>query len=208
MSYSTTSPHPTSIAVWDVPSPAVVNASFTVKVGMKCSAACALTGEQLVIRDESGIVVGEGRLGETPWPGTSALYAAEVTLRAPSGEGLHAWSVTFAAAVPEAPHDDASTTFSFRTARPPEHRFGVMVIDRDTQSPLANAQVRLGIYRGSTDEHGQTSLEVPKGEYQLDVRKVGYETLSKTVEVTADVAIQVEALCAPDSDPDDEQVWM
>ena len=31
---------------------------------------------------------------------------------------------------------------------------------------------------------------------------------SKTLEVTESVTIQVEAVVAPDTDPDDEQVWM
>ena len=93
-------------------------------------------------------------------------------------------------------------------ARPPEHRFTVTVIDSDTQEPMARAQVRLGIDRGATDESGQAILDVPKGDYALDVRRVGYVVLSRNVEVNQDVAIQVEALPAPDIDPDDEQVWM
>ena len=36
----TTRPHTTSMAVWDVPSPVVMNRSFKVKVGVKCSATC------------------------------------------------------------------------------------------------------------------------------------------------------------------------
>ena len=70
------------------------------------------------------------------------------------------------------------------------------------------SQVRLGVYRASTDERGQASLEVPTGRYDLNLRKVGCETYSKTVEVTESVAIQVSAVFAPDKDPDDEQVWM
>ena len=205
---STTTPHPTSIAVWEVPSPVVVNSSFKVRVGMKCSVACQLTGQLIVVRDEAGIKVGEGRLGDTPWPGTSALYGAEVNLAAPAGEGMYSWSVTVAGAESEMPHGDASATFSLRTARPPEHRVMVTVFERDTQAPLENVQVRLGVYRASTDERGQASLEVPEGRYDLNLWKVGYETHSKTVEVTESVTIQVEAVFAPDKDPDDEQVWM
>ena len=194
--------------MWEVPSPVMVNSSFSVKVGVKCSVACQLTGQLIVVRDEAGITVGEGRLGETPWPGTSALYGTEVNLAAPAGEGLCSWSVTFAGAESELPHDDASAPFSFRTARPPEHRVTVTVLERDTEAPLENVQVRLGVYRASTDERGQASLEVPTGRYDLNLRKVGCETYSKTVEVTESVAIQVSAVFAPDKDPDDEQVWM
>ena len=66
----------------------------------------------------------------------------------------------------------------------------------------------MGVYRASTDERGRASLEVPKGRYDLNLGKVGYETHSQTVEVTQDVTIQVKAVSAPDKDPDDEQVWM
>ena len=208
MNRSTTTPHPTSIAVWDVPSPVAVNSSFTVNVGMKCSLACQLTGQLIVVRDEAGIQAGEGRLGETPWPGTSALYGAQVHLAAPAGEGMYTWAVRFTGTASERPHEDASATFSFRTARPPDHRVMVTVLERDTEAPLENVQVRLGVYRASTDERGRASLEVPKGRYDPNLWKVGYEMHSKTVEVTRDVTIQVEAVFAPDTDPDDEQVWM
>ena len=124
MNRSTTTPHPTSIAVWDVPSPVVVNSSFTVNVGMKCSLACQLTGQLIVVRDEAGSQAGEGRLGETPWPGTSALYGAEVHLAAPAGEGMYTWAVRFTGTASERPHEDASATFSFRTTRPPGYGDG------------------------------------------------------------------------------------
>ena len=193
--------------MWDVASPVVVNRSFTVHVGTKCAAACRLTGQLIVVRDEAGIQVGKGKLGDTPWPGTSALYAAEVNLVAPAREGMYTWSVTSAGAE-SAPHEDAVGTFSFLTAGPPDHRLTVTVLDEDTAAPVENVQVRLGVYRASTDVRGCASLELPKGRYDLQLWKVGYETPSKTVELTESVAIQVKAVFTPDNDPDDEQVWM
>ena len=200
--------HPTSLAVWEVPSPVVVNSSFKVKVGMKCAVACQLAGQRIVVRDEAGIQVSEGRLCKTPWPGTSALYGVEVNLAAPAGEGLYSWSVTFAGAESDTPHEDTSATFGFRTVRSPDLGVTVTVLERGTKTPLENVQVRLGVYRASTDEYGQASLEVTTGRYDLHLRKVGYEMHSKTLEVTESVTIQVEAVVAPDTDPDDEQVWM
>lgn len=90
-------PHPTSLAVWGVPSPVVVNRHFRVTVGVKCADACPLAGQRVVVHDETGAEVGNGRLGESPVPGTHALYAAEVTLTAPAREGVHSWSAAFAA---------------------------------------------------------------------------------------------------------------
>ena len=199
--------HSASIAVWGVPSPIVVNTSFTARVGMKCASACALTGERIEVCDEAGVALAHGRLGKTPWPGTEALYVAEVTLPAPSAEGLHRWSAAFRKPA-SAPHGETSTPFTFRTVRPPEHRLTVTVTDGETREPSANVQVRLGVYRAATDEGGQARLDVVGGEYALDVRKVGYETISRTVEVRGDIEIPVEVSAVPDIDPDDEQVWM
>jgi hypothetical protein len=201
-------PHTTSMAVWDVPSPVIVNRSFKVKVGVKCSATCQLAGRPIEVCDETGIRIGEGRLGETPWPGTSALYVAEAELPAPPSEGMSLWFARFPASEPGLPHEEAAATFSFRTDRPPEHRVTVKVTDRETHAPLESVEVRLGVYRASTDAHGLAHLELPGGRYELDARKSGYATAPKTVDVGRDLMLHVEAALAPEKDPDDERVWM
>jgi hypothetical protein len=204
----TTRSHPTSMAVWDVPSPVVVNRSFTVKVGVRCSAMCQLAGRLVEICDESAVQIGEGRLGDTAWPGTSALYVAEVELTAPTTEGIHSWSIRFPAAESGLAHEAASATFSFRTVTPPEHRVTVKVTDKETQAPIEDVDVRLGIYRALTDSQGLASLELPGGLYDLNAWKVGYDAVPTTVEVSHDLTLQVEAACSPEKDPDDERVWM
>ena len=73
----TTKPHDTSMAVWDVPSPVVISHPFTVKVGVKCSAPCQLAGRVIDVCDGEGHRVATGTLGDSPWPGTTALYVAE-----------------------------------------------------------------------------------------------------------------------------------
>ena len=205
---SDTTPHRTSVAVWDVPSPAVIRSPFTVKVGVQCSALCQLTGQLVQVRDEAGTEVGEGRLGETPWPGTDALYEVTVALTAPDREGMFSWSVRFGATEPGLPHRESSATFTFRTARPAEHSVAVQVVQEETKDPLESADVRLGIYRARTDERGLVSLEVPKGTYEVDAWKAGFETVPQTVEVTGDVTLQVVARPVPEPDPDFERTWM
>lgn len=185
-----------------------MNRPFRVKVGVKCSATCLLAGQLIEIYDEAGNPVGKSRLDETPWPGTSALYVADVELAAPSTEGIALWSARFAAAESGLPHDQASATFSFRTARAPEHRVTVQVTDKETEAPLENAEVRLGLYRTSTDARGLANLDVPEGVYDLEAWKAGYAMLTRTVQVGRDLMIQVEALFSPEKDPDDERVWM
>jgi hypothetical protein len=203
-----TRPHATSLAVWGVPSPVVMNRPFTVKVGVKCSAACQLTGRLARVCDEAGTRLGEGRLGDTPWPGTSALYVAEVQLVAPATEGIHVWSATFAGIESELAHEEASSTFSILSASTPEHRVTVKVTDKETDTSLENVSVRLGAYRASTDRLGLASLDLPKGVYELDAWKVGYEIVPRTVDVETDLIIHVEASAAPEMNPDDERVWM
>ena len=216
-------PHPTSIAVWGVPSPVVVNRRFAATVGVKCSAGCPLTGRRIVVRNEAGTDVGHGRVGEAPEPGTSALCAAKVMLEAPAEEGVHTWTAAFDGVEPDsAPPDDAApvkastpghanatATFGFRTIAPPEHRVTVTVLDRDTETPLAGAEVRVGVYRGTTDAGGQAHVEVRPGSYDLYVRKAGYQPHVGSVPVVSgDVGLEVAASRVTDEDPDDEQVWM
>ena len=266
--------HATSIAVWGVPSPVVADGRFTVRVGVKCAAGCPLTGQPVAVRNEAGAGVGRGRLGAAPEPGTRALYRTDLTLTAPAREGVHAWTVVFAAAETDpapahgappaseatarkstahgtppadeatarkstahgappadeatarksahgappadeataresAPAHEASTaTFGFRTVRPPGHRVTVTVCDRDTGTPLAGAEVRVGVHRGTTDAGGKALVEAPVGRHEVYVRKAGYLPLTGGVTVRGDAALRFAAARVSDADPDEEQVWM
>ena len=113
---------------------------------------------------------------------------------------------------PAAPprHEAATSTFSFRAVEPPEHAgtVTVTVVDGQTESPLANADVRLGLYRASTDAEGNARIEAPAGDYELYVRRPGYAPCSDPVTVTGDAALRVAAARVTDADLDDDQVWM
>ena len=100
--------HRTSVAVWGIPSPVVVNRRFAVRVGVKCAAECRLAGRTVVVRGENGAETGRSRLGAAPEPGTSGVYATDVTLTAPSRAGAHAWVAAFDDGPdPTPPGDDA-----------------------------------------------------------------------------------------------------
>ena len=217
--------HPTSVAVWGAPSPVVAGSRFTVTVGVKCTAACPLAGQPVVIRDETGRDVGHGTVGTEPAAGTRALYAAAVTLTAPSEPGVHNWTATVPASTDPAPaaatpqsadpaaaeptrHEAAACTFSFRTVEPAGNAVTVTVVDRDTESRLGNADVHLGVYRASTDAEGRARVEVPAGEYELYVRSPGYTPYTQPLTVTGDAALRVAATPVSDADLDDDQVWM
>lgn len=197
----TVKPHATSLAVWDIPSPVGSNANFRIKAGVKCSAGCELSGAEIEVYDEKGELVGSATLGQTPVQQTSALYWAEVELKAPDAERHHAWVVGFADPGLGLAHQQASYTFRFTTARPPEHAMTAEVIDRGTQTPLKNARVMLrasGVaYRTLTDDTGMATLNVPKGKYILHVMALTYQDFETTVDLATDGAIKVQLSPAP-----------
>ena len=201
-----TKPHATSAAVWDVPSPVIMNRSFEVKVGTKCSAMCQLTGQVLEIRNQAGIKVGEGTLGKTPWPETSALYYTAIALAAPAAEEVSSWTVAFAAGGLSLPHEAASATFTFRTARPPEKKVTIRITAEGTGVPVEDVEVRLGSYVAFTDEGGLATIEVPKDTYDLSIRKDGYTAEPITMKVNRDLTVQVEALSAPTAAETDDRM--
>ena len=196
-----TMPHATSLAVWANPSPVVMGNPFTIKVGAKSSGACELQGAQVEVQDETGARIGVGTLGETPWVDTGALYWTEVDLAAPMKEGIVSWSVRFAPAGQKIPHDGSAAEFSFATVRPPEHSVMVKVVEKGTGVPIADAQVRVGSHRASTDESGVATLKTSSGTYDVAVWKGGYQSPSMTVAVTEDVDVQIEAAVIPKVDP-------
>jgi hypothetical protein len=194
---SQTRPHCSSLAVWSVPSPARVGDRFAVMVGAKSSGACVLSGARIEIRDEAGGPLGQGILGDTPWPGTDALYWTEIALAGPSREGQQCWSVAFAATDLELPHLGASADFSFTAVKPPEHRVAVAVTESEVATPVEASEIALGPYRAATDKTGVAYIEVPGGIYDLAAWKSGFEPASRIVEIAADVSVQLELIRRP-----------
>ena len=189
-----TIPHKTSLAVWDVTSPVAMNSWFNAKVGIKCAARCRMTGQVVEVRDETGNKMGGGKLGETPWRGTDALYWTNAKVAAPFTAGVSFWVARFAGAELDLEHEEASAKFSFRSDRPPEHHVTIKVIGEKTRAPVGNAEVQLGFYGTVTDEGGVANFELPKGAHELKIWKDGYKGPPMTVDVRGDVTIQVEAL--------------
>src|SRR5262245_26024550 len=89
----TTSPlHTVNVVAWDVPSAIVAGERFRLKVGIKCASECDLTNSDFVVFDHEGTQLTRRTMPGDCWPGTTALYVAEVELEAPAAEGLYAWS--------------------------------------------------------------------------------------------------------------------
>jgi hypothetical protein len=198
-------PHETSLAVWAIPSPVVTSRPLAIKVGAKSAAGCDLTGVPIAVRDAAGTMLAGGVLGDAPWPGTSSLYWTELTLMAPAEAGMFSWSVELAAAGLALPHQGSSSRFSIAIVDPPEHRLTIKVVEQETASPVENAHVRLGAYRATTDGAGRAQLMVPKGAYDLNVWKSGYDAPTAAIVIDADLAVEIAMALIPEENPD--AVW-
>jgi hypothetical protein len=197
----TTVPHETSLAVWDIPSPVVRGEPFEIKAGAKCSSACGLAGKTIEIRDDAGILMGSGALGETILPGTSALAFTAIRLSAPGTLGLHMWIASFVPSELKLAHGGAISRFSFTTVAEPEHSVSVKVVHKETKAPIAGAQVRLGIYGAETDASGSAIVRVPKGAFPLVIARPGYKMPERTIKVAKDVHVRITAEQLPPEDP-------
>jgi hypothetical protein len=193
-----TTPHETSLAVWDTPATVVAGERFAVKVGAKSSAGCALAGGRIAVAGADGIAT--GRLGDAPWPGTAALFFVEVERRAPVEPGPCQFSVRFDAAGLGEPHRGAQANFSTMVVAKPEHTLTVRVVAGE--APIETAQIRLGPYRATTDGDGVAEVKLAKGRYALVVWKAGYDTPSTPLDIAADARVQVEAIAQPEENPD------
>jgi carboxypeptidase family protein len=196
-----TLPHETSLAVWDNPSPVVRGTKFAVKVGAKCTSSCALSDKTVEIRDTADKILGTGSLGPSVWAGTKSLYWTDVSVKAPRKLGPHSWSVRFAPSELKLAHGDSQARFSFVVVAEPEHSVLVKVVNKKTNAPIADAQVRLGLYRTVTDEAGAARLSVPKGKFSLIVTRAGFEMPERTLQVGKDVRVRVGAEPLPEEDP-------
>ncbi|HEY7299025.1 MAG TPA: hypothetical protein VH684_14045 [Xanthobacteraceae bacterium] len=201
----TTHPHATSLAAWAMPAHVTAGERFAIKVGAKSSADCPLHGQAVEIFDQAGVLATRGILQSTPWPGTSGLYWTQVELDAPANVGIASWSVRFAPQALASAHDGSSSQFHVAVVSAPAHTVTVKVVEKESVTPVADVQVRLGAYRGVTDESGLAQLRVGKGRYDLHLWKVGYEAPPRTIDIEQDVAIAVETSALPPEDPD--AIW-
>src|SRR5262249_47480292 len=195
-------PHGTSLAVWDIPSPIVKGQRSNRKGGAKSAASAGRRGLEIAVIDKGRTVGALGGLRDAHWPETTALFGEEVDWPAPAEEGLRKWSVRFAAEGLALPHDGTAAEFSAMVARPPEHCLTVKVVEQKSKEPIADVQVRLGPFRGTTGPTGVAEVMMPKGTYDLHVWKAAYEAPAQSIEIKGDLSVQVEAVFVPEEDPD------
>jgi hypothetical protein len=195
-------PHEITLAVWGIPEAVPAGERFTIKVGAKSSSGVDLGRGRIDVRNSTGAVVTSGFLSDAAWPGTSALFWAEVELQAQTVPGLHALSADFDGGDLDPPHSGASFHFDVTVVAPPEHSVMVKVTEKKTAAPVEDAQIRLGPYRAVTGASGLAELRTAKCRFDLRVWKAGYDAPVVAVDVDGDIFVQVEVAAIPEEDPD------
>jgi hypothetical protein len=193
--------HQTSLAVWDISTPAA-GERFSIKVGAKSSAGCALGARRVEVLDGDAVVAAV-HLGDAPWPGTDALFWAEVELHAPDQPGIVTLAVRFDAAELDEPHEGAASPFNVSVVAKPEHTLTMKVVADGL--PVEDAIVRLGPVRATTDASGTAAVKLAKGRYELVVWKAGYDAPATPLTIDADSFAQIDVRAVPQADPD--AVW-
>ena len=187
--------HDTHVVVWDVPSAIERGATFRIKVGVKCAAECRAERWSVEIRDHDGKALAKTPLSDTPWPGTTALYHAEVELRAPDAVELYTWKAHGPAIdgeTAESDHAASSAHFNVPTVPAGECTVEVLAVDAKTRGPVRAARVVAHPYRAVTDERGVAKLNLPKGQYRIFVSGRGYLPFSSDNEVERDITMTAE----------------
>ena len=202
-------PHATRIVVWDVPSAVQCGAAFKLKVGVKCAVECGAAARRVEIRDEQGRSVAAATVGDVPVAGTSALYFAELELRAPATEGLHGWEARAAEVVDVATgritHTAATAPVPVRAVPHPDCLLRVVAVDGRSRIPIPGAKVVIHPYRALTNAEGVAEFRVPKGAYRLLVSGRDRFPFRSDGEIDADVTIQAEL--DEDLGPSDAELW-
>lgn len=201
-------PHATRVVVWDTPPAIERGQRFAVRLGVACSARCPPAGWTVEVRDHDGKLLTTSALGDEPWPGTDALYHAEVALTAPDAEGLYTWEAaarTDGADGADVADAGGSARFRVRVVSPPACLLTVVALDAESGSPVAGARVTAHPYRAVTDARGVVEIRVPAGEYRLFVSGRRYRPFRFEGDVQADTTIRAEL--AHEVELSDADIW-
>ncbi|HHY26573.1 MAG TPA: hypothetical protein GX523_07460 [Desulfitobacterium dehalogenans] len=190
-------PHMITISSWGVLSPVTQGEKFKVNIGVKCSAGCSLAGLPLFVMDDNHQQVAVGHLREEIMPQTNGFYWTEQELTAPTDEAFHKWAIQCRAQELEIQHQSLPETFLFRTAKPPEHKIMIKVINKFDKSPIQEAYVMLGLYKATADKNGVATLVVPGGNQELYITKDDYISFQTSLEISEDTDIKAELEYCP-----------
>src|SRR5262249_35408362 len=136
--------------------------------------------------------VAAASLREEVWPGTSALYFAEVEAEAPRSAGDYQWRIETPGSDEDVPHAAGACAFAVKVVEPPDHEVTIEAFDSEKQTPVEGAHVLLHPYRALTDERGVAKMKVAKGRYTLFVSGYNYTGHESILDVTSDVTARAE----------------
>lgn len=198
----TVTAHATRVVIWEVPSAIETGQRFHMKVGVKCSSSCDMTGRPFEILDHAGERVGVGELTDERWAGSEGLHYAELDLAAPETDDFRQWRVQVPPHAAGYPHEGAEATFRVRTVAPADHTVRIEAVDSANQEPLPNMSVVMHPYRAITDENGVAEIRVVRGTYRVFVSGCGYYPVQREVEVTEDVTSRALLQAEPPASKD------
>lgn len=199
----TVTAHATRLLVWDVPSAIEIGRNFTMKIGIKCSSHCDMTGRPFEVLDHTGERVAAGELTSELWPGSDGLYFAELDLSAPPTEDLYEWQVQVPPQEATHPHQAGAAAFRVRTVAPADVTIRIEAVGSEKEEPLSNVSVVMHPYRVMTDENGVAEVKVAKGTYTVFVSKRGYYPLQREMEIIEDVTSRA----ALEAEPPPSKDW-
>ncbi|MDR1184087.1 MAG: hypothetical protein LBK67_04750 [Coriobacteriales bacterium] len=183
-------PHSLGVSVSGFRSPLPVGSDFDIVVGAKCSGNCNLGGLKVVVLDADSAYLASARLSETGGQTREyPLYSATVAMRTPAEPGIYRWIVRVYGDALKLAHADVEQSFFFTAIDNPFRKIQVVVADMETSESVHQASVSF-VHGGwlpfeqRTDEHGVAEIQIPDGEYQISIAKVGYPINRVTVFVS------------------------
>ncbi len=198
-------PHSLSLTVWDMPLAVERGARFALRVGLRSSAGCNLSGHRIELSPEAGGAPVSAEIGDTPKTGTEALYWTEIALEAPDTDGQARWNVTARGDGLPDTHSDARARVAVNVVPPGEHRLSVSVIDAETSVPIPGAKVVAHPFRALTDTSGHAELHLPPGRRKLFVSGPDHIPYQVEGDVTEDMTIT--AVLDRDRPMTEAEIW-
>ena len=186
-----------SLAVWDVPRPAVAGQNFSIRIGAKSSSGGA-PGGRIEVCDATGTPVASGVLGDAPLPGTEALYWTTLEIAAPRDREVADYTVRL---VPETP-GAVPTRFSVAVAAKPAYTLTVTVTERDTREALDGVEIRIGPFQARTAKDGRAELRVSRGDFQLQLWRTAHIAEPHPIRVGRDESLELTMVHVPEEHPD------
>ena len=190
--------HAIRLTVWGARTVTADDPRARIRVGAKCSSGAALGGRDVTVQDAAGRVIAQARTADAPWPGTTGLHVAEVTVPLPETPGRHqltAW-------LGPAPADErgAQADFTARVTPPPEYHVTVTVRAAEDDTPIPGARVVLHPHAATTDAGGVAHLAIPAGDYRLHAKAPGRLGAGVPLSVNEDAQTQLRLAPEPGED--------